>query len=151
VGGQRARILLRLRQLRAGLRRHREQIRIDADEIGQSALRGGQRPEPGRHRRLPLVLVIFAESVLVPFPPSVGRQPCQIQRPKVTGGELGADADDSRKRILGALPHSPESSSLIKSRITDSGVAVTPTWPSTPYCSAIFGLSRVRGSRSMIW
>src|ERR1035437_1295246 len=73
--------------------------------------RGGNRPEraagpvsdPSPHRRLPLVLVIFAESVLVPFPPSVGRQPCQIQRPKVTGGELGADADDSRKRILGAL------------------------------------------------
>ena len=103
MGGQRTQILPRLRRLRAGPRRGGEQIGIEAEEIGQCALRRGQRPQPGRYRRLPLVLVIVAEGVLVPLPPAVGRQPRQIQRPKVTGGQLAANPDDSRQRVLGAL------------------------------------------------
>jgi hypothetical protein len=90
-------IVPHLGQLWAGLRRHREQIEIDAEEIGQGALGGGQRPQPGRHRRLRRLLVLVAEGVLVAFPLTVGRQPRQIQPSKVTSREFGANANDGRQ------------------------------------------------------
>jgi hypothetical protein len=103
VGGERARILLHLGQIRAGLRHHREEIGIEAEEIGESTLRGGQRAQPGRHRRLQRILILVAERVLITLPPAVCRQPRQIQPSQVTGGEFGTDAHDGRQRVLCAL------------------------------------------------
>ena len=39
---------------------------------------------------------VVVEGILVPFPDSVGRQPGQIKRTQVPGGEFGADAHDGR-------------------------------------------------------
>ena len=92
VRGQRTRVILGLGQCQAGLGRDIEQVGVDAEEVGEGALRRGQRSQAGRNRRLDTVLVVIVEGVLITLPRAVGRQPGQVERPEVAGGEFGASA-----------------------------------------------------------
>jgi hypothetical protein len=92
--GQTGRILLRLGQRRAGLGLDAEQAGVNAEEVGQGALRGGQRSEAGRDRRLDNVLVLVVEGVLVAFPCAIAGQPGQVERPQIASGEFGAGTGD---------------------------------------------------------
>ncbi len=91
------RIILDLGQRWAGLGGDIEQVGVEAEEVGEGALRSGQRSEASRNRGLHNVLVSVVEGVLIAFPHAVGRQPGQVERAQVSGGELGAGADDGRQ------------------------------------------------------
>jgi hypothetical protein len=52
-----------------------EEVGVEAEEVGESALAGGEGTQPCEHRRLKFVVFILVEVVLVAFPGSVGREP----------------------------------------------------------------------------
>jgi hypothetical protein len=76
--GQFAGIVFRLGQGRAGLGCDREQVGVEAQEVGQGALWCGEHSQAGGHRWFEFVFFVVVEGVLVAFPGAVGRQPGQV-------------------------------------------------------------------------
>ncbi|MGI5285784.1 hypothetical protein ACQEVF_20930 [Nonomuraea polychroma] len=102
-GGQSLSIVLYRLRWSAGLGGGREQVLVQAQEVGQSPLRRAERTQPRRDGRLQLVLLLVVEGVLVTLPCPVRRQPGNIEWTQIAGGEFGPDADDRRQRAFDAL------------------------------------------------
>jgi hypothetical protein len=75
---------------RAGLGGDTEQVGVNTEEVGEDALRSGQRSEAGRDRRLHNVLGLLVEGVLIALPCAVPGQPGQVERPQIARCEFRA-------------------------------------------------------------
>jgi hypothetical protein len=81
----------------------REQVVVEAEEVGQRPLCRGEHAQPGWHGWLEVVVGVAVESVLVPLPATIGGQPGEIERPEIAGGKLGTNSDDRRQQRLGVI------------------------------------------------
>ncbi|MEV0291450.1 hypothetical protein AB0H36_45615 [Kribbella sp. NPDC050820] len=92
--GDISRIVGDLLDWRGGLGCDREQVFIEAEEVGQCSLCRGERAEPGRDWWFEIVVGVEFEDLLVRFPGAVGGQPREVEWPQITRGEFGTNADD---------------------------------------------------------
>jgi hypothetical protein len=128
-----------------------EQVVVEAEEVGQRLLCGGEPAQPGRNWWLEVVVGVAVEDVLVAFPGAVGGQPCEVERPEITRGEFGANSDDRRQQRFGVVvkSNSPASSSLVKSSTTNWPATQVFSWSPAQYCSTTSGASRSQGRRKI--
>ncbi|XVV01826.1 hypothetical protein ACQPW3_31195 [Actinosynnema sp. CA-248983] len=81
----------------------REQVVVEAEEVGQCPLGRGECAQTGWDWGLDVVVRLAVEGVLVAFPDAVGGQPGEIERSEVAGGQFGADSGDLRQQRLGVV------------------------------------------------